>query len=75
MKRLLITLLAAFALLPALAQDAVEDRVEELISRMTLDDKIGQLHQIDGRTDLGKVCDMIRKGQISSIMNIVRFIT
>ena len=71
MKRLLITLLAAFALLPALAQDAVEDRVEELISRMTLDDKIGQLHQIDGRTDLGKVCDMIRKGQISSIMNIV----
>ena len=71
MKRLLITLLAAFALLPALAQDVVEDRVEELISRMTLDDKIGQLHQIDGRTDLGKVCDMIRKGQISSIMNIV----
>ena len=71
MKRFLITLLATFALLPALAQDDVESRVEEIISRMTLDDKIGQLHQIDGRTDLGKVCDMIRKGQISSIMNIV----
>ena len=73
MKRYLYSFLLAFcfALIPSAAQENVEDKVEELMSRMSLDDKIGQLHQIDGRTDLTKVCDMIRKGQVSSIMNIV----
>ncbi|MGN0190884.1 MAG: glycoside hydrolase family 3 N-terminal domain-containing protein, partial [Candidatus Cryptobacteroides sp.] len=45
--------------------------IDSLIRTMPLDEKIGQLHQIDGRTDLGKVIQAIRKGQVSSIMNIV----
>ncbi|MGM9787846.1 MAG: glycoside hydrolase family 3 N-terminal domain-containing protein [Candidatus Cryptobacteroides sp.] len=73
MKRYLYAFLLVFcfAFIPSAAQEDVEDKVEGLMSRMSLDDKIGQLHQIDGRTDLTKVCEMIRRGQVSSIMNIV----
>ena len=45
-------------------------RVEEMLSRMNLDDKIGQLNQVDGRTDLKKLGAAIRRGEISSVMNI-----
>lgn len=45
-------------------------RVDEILANMSLEQKIGQLHQIDGRTDLEKLKAEIRKGNISSIMNI-----
>ena len=49
---------------------ADDARVEEILSRMSLDDKIGQLNQVDGRTDLAKLGAAIRRGEISSVMNI-----
>ena len=38
---------------------------------MTLEDKIGQLNQMDGRRDIEKVKQEVREGTLSSIMNIV----
>ena len=38
---------------------------------MTIEDKIGQLNQMDGRRDIEKVKQEVREGTLSSIMNIV----
>lgn len=38
---------------------------------MSLEDKIGQLNQMDGRRDIEKVKQEVRQGTLSSIMNIV----
>ena len=38
---------------------------------MTIEDKIGQLNQMDGRRDIEKIKAEIRQGTLSSIMNIV----
>ena len=70
MKKIISLLLLA---LPALvyAQKTVDERVEEILSRMTLEDKIFQLNQMDGRRDIEKVKQEVRQGTLSSIMNIV----
>lgn len=44
--------------------------LKTLISKMTLDEKIGQLNQLDGRGDLENLKVMIREGKIGSLMNI-----
>lgn len=45
--------------------------VRDLLSRMTVEEKVGQLNQLDGRMDMAKLEAMIRAGQITSLMNIV----
>ncbi len=69
MKRFLVFVLT---LLPfaAFAQSE-EQRVEEILSKMSFEDKVGQLNQMDGRGDIGKLKAQVRAGQLSSIMNIV----
>ncbi|UGQ45919.1 glycoside hydrolase family 3 N-terminal domain-containing protein [Massilia endophytica] len=72
--------LAAAALLPVLAfaQDAqVARKVDELLKRMTLEEKVGQLHQLSGRQFTGpesskyadKLAD-IRAGKVGSMLNV-----
>ena len=70
MKRLFALLIAALPLC-AIAQESIDQRVEELLSKMTIEDKIGQLNQMDGRRDLEKIKQEVREGTLSSIMNIV----
>ena len=53
------------------AQQTVDQRVEEILGRMTIEDKIGQLNQMDGRRDIEKVKQEVREGTLGSIMNIV----
>ena len=71
MKRIVTYLM--FALLPfcVFAQQSIDQRVEELLSKMTIEDKIGQLNQMDGRRDIEKIKDEVRRGTLTSIMNIV----
>ena len=50
---------------------AVERRVEALLSRMTLAEKIGQMNQISAGGDVAQYADALRKGNIGSILNEV----
>lgn len=61
------------AILPlcAFAQQSIDERVEALLGKMTIENKIGQLNQMDGRRDLDKIKAEVREGTLTSIMNIV----
>ena len=49
----------------------IEQRVEQLLSRMTLAEKIGQMNQVSAGGDVANYADALRKGQIGSILNEV----
>ena len=53
------------------ADAAVEARVEQILSRMTLAEKIGQMNQVSAGGDVSNYADALRKGQIGSILNEV----
>ena len=49
----------------------VEKRVESLLSKMTLAEKIGQMNQVSVGGDVANYADALRSGQIGSILNEV----
>ena len=49
----------------------VEARVERLLSRMTLAEKIGQMNQISAGGEVADYAEALRKGQVGSILNEV----
>lgn len=49
----------------------VERRVEQLLSRMTLAEKIGQMNQVSAGGEVANYADALRKGQVGSILNEV----
>ena len=49
----------------------VERRVDELLSRMTLAEKIGQMNQVSAGGDISNYADALRQGQVGSILNEV----
>ena len=68
------------ALLPACTEqrpstvgsdDAVEKRIDQLLARMTLSEKIGQMNQVSVGGDISHYAEALRKGQIGSILNEV----
>ena len=48
-----------------------EQRIERLLSRMTLAEKIGQMNQLSGGGDVANYAEAIRNGQVGSILNEV----
>jgi beta-glucosidase len=78
-KSLLAALLLILSTLPsvssvaALPRDGVEERINQLIAQMTLEEKLGQLQILDGEAD-GKYrpehIEMIRKGLLGSTLNV-----
>ena len=50
---------------------SVEARVESLLSRMTLAEKIGQMNQVSAGGDVSDYAEALRKGQIGSVLNEV----
>lgn len=50
---------------------AIDKRIETLLSEMTLEEKIGQMSQISPSPDLGKTADLIKKGKVGSVLNLV----
>lgn len=68
----IFTLLAAIIPLSMTAQETdCETFIDSLLSTLTIEEKLGQLNQLDGRMDMTLLEKMIREGQISSLMNIV----
>lgn len=47
----------------------IEKRIESLISKMTLEEKIGQMNQISTSGNVLEIREMVKKGQIGSILN------
>jgi beta-glucosidase len=73
---LLLLLVSLASILPLAARSArteVEKEVEALLSRMTLEEKLGQLQQLDGHAD-GRYreehVEMIRRGLLGSTLNV-----
>lgn len=84
---LALLLLALFALMPALSQrrdfasgarqrrraDELERRIDALVARMTLAEKLGQLQQLDGEAGGNfrpEHREMIRRGLLGSTLNV-----
>ena len=70
-----------FLIIPALPASAqtppradVEAQVDALLSRMTLEEKLGQLQQLGGDPKSGRLLDgqrdLIRRGRIGSLLNV-----
>jgi len=53
------------------ADETVEARVEALLGKMTLAEKIGQMNQVSAGGDVSNYAESIRKGQVGSILNEV----
>lgn len=55
------------------SQNNVEQRINTLLGRMTLEEKLGQLQQLDGHADgrfKDEHPDLVRKGQLGSTLNV-----
>lgn len=51
------------------ADKAIEQRVEDLLSQMTLEEKIGQMNQISSYGNIDEMHDLIKRGEVGSILN------
>src|SRR3569623_508159 len=60
-------------------QQTVDQKVEALLAKMTLDEKIGQLNQYNGdweatgpvTKDVGNKLDEIKQGRVGAVLNIM----
>lgn len=71
-KKLIIPLVAAAALAGCqpTAQTAEDRFIEQLLGQMTLEEKIGQMNQLNFDQPLDSVKAQIRRGEIGSMLNI-----
>ena len=49
--------------------EQIEKKIESLISKMTLEEKIGQMNQISSYGNLEEMSRLIKKGEVGSILN------
>ncbi len=55
------------------SQAGIEQKINALLARMTLEEKLGQLQQLDGHADGNfrpEHLDLVRKGQLGSFLNV-----
>lgn len=74
---LILSLLVATTLSPlgatTPAQVGIEQRINRLLARMTLEEKLGQLQQLDGEANGNfrpEHLDMVRQGRLGSTLNV-----
>lgn len=53
------------------ASSNVDARVEALLKEMTLEEKVGQMNQISPPEDLSQIVELVKKGEIGSVLNLV----
>jgi beta-glucosidase len=78
-KSILLPCLLGMGLTVNAQQTSIPQKVEALLKKMTLAEKIGQLNQYNGdweatgpvTTDIGNKLDAIKRGEVGSILNIV----
>ncbi len=73
MKKIFFSLSLIFVGLAASAQSDVEGRIDSLLARMSVAEKLGQLNQLDGRSKVPYLESLIESGKLGSIMNIVDY--
>lgn len=56
--------------LPNSKQDTVEKRVEELLGKMTLQEKIGQMNQMSPSGNVDEMLAMVKEGKVGSFLNV-----
>jgi len=66
--RFMIVLLLASGLPGAASSQTIDQRIDDLLSRMTLDEKVGQLVQYSGYSEARDTA--IREGRIGSLLNV-----
>lgn len=66
----IITIILTVATAMSVYADGVERKVDSLLRTMSLEQKLGQLNQLDGRVPVETLIPMLLKGELSSIMNI-----
>ena len=73
---LIVGILSVFALASCCnktgnSNDPIEKKVDELLSKMTLEEKIGQMEQLTGSGYSDDMVNQIKSGQVGSILNEV----
>lgn len=68
LKYLIMTAASALAICGCSEKDETEKKIDELLSRMTLHEKIGQMNQLSGGDWLTEAAE---KGEVGSILNCV----
>ena len=48
----------------------IEKKVEDLLGKMTLQEKIGQMNQLSPNGDVDKMADLVREGKVGSFLNL-----
>lgn len=71
MKKLMLLFLSVVLLAACTTQDPTEKKIERLLSQMTLDEKIGQMNQLDPTWLQEEKEAQIRAGQCGSVFNLV----
>ncbi|MBP1612579.1 MAG: bglX [Bacteroidetes bacterium] len=66
---LLLTSLVSCAKQSKSKEKVIEGRVENLLSKMTLEEKIGQMNQISSLGNIEEMSVLIKKGEVGSILN------
>ncbi len=73
---LLLVILPIASTMPAIAQsprNEIEKKIDTLLAQMTLEEKLGQLQQLDGEANGNyrpEHVEMVRKGQLGSTLNV-----
>ena len=65
-----LVLIIAFSCNQKDKDDQVEKKVESLLSRMSLEEKIGQMSQIDYSGNIEQLTPYIKEGKIGSLLNV-----
>lgn len=68
---LLLLSFASCTQLPEGEDKALESKIENLLSQMTLEEKIGQMNQISAYGNIEDMSVIIKKGEVGSILNEV----
>lgn len=67
----LICIVCTVGLIACAKQDPMEQKIDQLLEQMTIEEKIGQMNQLDPSWDTELKENLIREGKVGSIFNIV----